>query len=413
MDQVAALSVRGRSAKQERSERTRAAIVAGAIEALAAEGVAGLTHRLLARRSGASLAATTYYFDSKQDVVAAASNELLRSFLEDFTSAVSGFRGGGAAAYRNFVAWAAANALAEARPRTLAGCEITLEGARHAAGRRLARSWFERLAGVWEQAARDFGVADPVTAARAGIDVTLGAVFHGLALGLDREALLQAFEVGVGALGPPAEIAPPGGARPQSARAAATRERILEAAIRLLASRGAGAVNCRSAALEAGLTPGAPAYHFASSKALLAEAQALLFLRSQARQHELMISAADGLDFEPLVSLLGATLRKEITDHAPANLAGYAIWLQAAREPELRPLVRGVVIELHRGWGRILAALGGAPRGPEPLLLHFRVVGAQIRAMAAGVRAEDAAQMRTRLRDDLSAMVEGRHWLQS
>ena len=86
MDDLAVRTVRGRAAKQERSERTRAAIVAAVISLLAEEGVAGLTHRLVAQRSGASLAATTYYFASMQDMIAEASNELLLTSLADMTA---------------------------------------------------------------------------------------------------------------------------------------------------------------------------------------------------------------------------------------------------------------------------------------------------------------------------------------
>jgi AcrR family transcriptional regulator len=206
----------------------------------------------------------------------------------------------------------------------------------------------------------------------------------------------------------------PAPARPRlSPRAAATRERILEAAIRLLATRGAVAVNYRLVALEAGLTAGAPAYHFPSTEALLAEAQALLFSRSKVRHREVMSSAFEGLDLATMVELTAVIFQSEATEFGHANLAAYAIWLQAAREPELRPLVHGALAERYRAWSRVLLTVGAVNTGAEPLLVQYLFAGALVRALAAGVTPNDLVKIRWRLKDDLNALVVGRHWVQS
>lgn len=52
-----------------RGQRRREALVEAAAELLAAEGVAAVSHRAVASRAGLPLAATTYYFASREDLV--------------------------------------------------------------------------------------------------------------------------------------------------------------------------------------------------------------------------------------------------------------------------------------------------------------------------------------------------------
>lgn len=416
MEDLAAGTVRGRAAKQGRSERTRSAIVGAVVSALADQGVAGLTHRLVAQRSGASLAATTYYFESKQDMIAEASNELFRRHLEEIQRVAGLDCGRGAAGFRRFVAQVVAGGMGERQPKTLAWCEVVLDGARRPEAQALTRSWYARLIQAWARIARAFEVPYPAIAARSGLDITVGALFHGLALDLGPETLGATLGGKVAASDlfqlTDAEAARPAAAA-LGARATATRERILEAAISLLASRGAGSVNYRSVALEAGLTPGAPAYYFSSSKALLAEAQRLLFSRSKARYREVMSSAFQDLDLAIMVELTAVIFQSEATEFGPLNLAAYSIWLQAVREPELRPLVQEALADLYRAWSRILLTVGAVNNGAEPMLVQHLFVGAQIWAMATGVTPGDLVKIRWRLRDDLTALAEGRHWIQS
>ncbi|HKR87757.1 MAG TPA: TetR family transcriptional regulator [Phenylobacterium sp.] len=416
MDDPAVRTVHGRAAKQERSERTRAAIVVAVVSLLAEEGVAGLTHRLVAQRSGASLAATTYYFASMQDMIAEASNELLRTSLADMSALAEKIRGGGEHGFRRFVARLAANGVGEHRERTLAWCEILLDGARRPDAHALNRKGFERLVQVWTQIARAFGVPYPAIAARSGLDIAVGAFLHGLALELDPQAMWATLggEVNGAELFPVAEPLPAAPARRRlAARAAATRERILEAAIRLLATRGAGAVNYRLVALEAGLTAGAPAYHFPSIEALLAEAEALLLARWRGRHREVMDNAFEGLDQATMVELAAVIFQSEATEFGLQNLATYGVWLQSTRAPELRAAVHEALADLYRAWGRNLLTVGAVNNGAEPLLVQYLLVGGLVRAMAAGVTPNDLVKIRWRLKDDLNAMVGGRHWVQA
>jgi AcrR family transcriptional regulator len=349
-------------------------------------------------------------------MIAEASDELLRGYFGEFEQIAGAVHGGGPGAFGAFVADLAARAMRDNRTSTLAWCEIMLDGARDPEARALVRRWFQRMNEIWLRAARASGLPEPEGAARSGMDVTLGALFHGLALGFGAEQMAGGLTgtIDACALFPPAERPGGGSAIPRAtARAAATRERILEAAILLLAQRGASAVNYRAVALEAGLTPGAPAYHFASAEDLLAQAEALLFSRSKARYGEVIAGAFDGLDLATLVELAAVIFQSEATEFGPFNLATYAIWLQAARGPELRPMVQGAIGDLQRAWSRIVRTLKGAAHAPNPLQVQYLFVGAMIRVISCGVTAWDLVEIRGQLKRELTAMAEGRHWLQA
>jgi DNA-binding transcriptional regulator YbjK len=415
-DNLQTRAVRGRAAKQERSERTRNAIVQAVLAVLADEGVAGLTHRRVAQRSGGSLAATTYYFATKEDMLAAASNELLLSYLGVFEDRVDAAAGNGPADFRRFVASMVGDSVSDFRPLSLAWCEIMLDGARHVETRALARLWFQRMGETWVRCARGFGLPDPEAVGPSGMDFTLGAMVQGLALGLDRSTVEGAYggdiapalraQIPSGGAGAPVAPAAP------SRRGGATRQRILEAAIRLLSNRGPGAVNYRSVAAEAGLTAGAPAYHFGSVDVLIAEAQALLFERSKARYRGNIGAALKTLEAATLTELAAVIFQSEVTEFEAPNLATHAIWLQAARKPALRPLVQETLADHHDGWAFMLKAVGAPRAGPAPLLLQHLFIGSFVRAAACGVTPSDLVAMRARLRAELTAVIEGRHWIQ-
>ena len=56
--------------RQARAERTRRKILEAARRLLAEGGNAAVTHRAVAEEAGVSLGATTYYFESKRDLLA-------------------------------------------------------------------------------------------------------------------------------------------------------------------------------------------------------------------------------------------------------------------------------------------------------------------------------------------------------
>jgi DNA-binding transcriptional regulator YbjK len=67
---------------QERSRRRRAGLLAAAVDLLTEGGFAAVTHRAVAHRAGLPLAATTYYFTSRDQLLAEAFAQLVETELD-------------------------------------------------------------------------------------------------------------------------------------------------------------------------------------------------------------------------------------------------------------------------------------------------------------------------------------------
>jgi DNA-binding transcriptional regulator YbjK len=122
-------------------------------------------------------------------------------------------------------------------------------------------------------------------------------------------------------------------------RGEARRGLILEAALRLIGAEGPGAVTHRRVAAEAGLPVAATTYWFTSKDQLLVEAYRLAAERDIGRVRELAAACQDvaPADLGPALADLVAG---ELSEHRAALMASYALWLEAARRPELRAVER-------------------------------------------------------------------------
>lgn len=181
-----------RQPAQERGRRRRDALLDAGVELLAEGGFAAMSHRAVAERAGLPLAATTYYFRSRDDLVAAAFEQMvdldLAATRERFRARIG--RDGGDRAAR-MPARAAAEALAAAllpqdeaeRRRHLALWELYLQAGRDPALRPLARAWSDRCRATTSELLRIAGY--PATAAAVRL---LGATADGLAI----EAVVEA-----------------------------------------------------------------------------------------------------------------------------------------------------------------------------------------------------------------------------
>ncbi len=107
-------------------------------------------------------------------------------------------------------------------------------------------------------------------------------------------------------------------------RGEARRQAILEATLRLVARGGPRAATHRAVAHEAGVPLAATTYYFASRDDLIGQAMALGADREIARMRE-----------EGLEAMLAAPATEE-------QIACWELWLEAARNPALRPAARSV-----------------------------------------------------------------------
>jgi len=162
----------------------RAAILAATIRILSRDGLAAVTHRAVAREAEVPLAATTYYFSSKDELVTEA-----LAILVDEEIARLGARAlemGEALASPGEAAAALAEVLmpdAEVAGALLAKFEVYLEAARRPVLRATAAQWRVAFTDLAESSLRLAGAADPTRLAPivvAGID---GILVHELSDG--------------------------------------------------------------------------------------------------------------------------------------------------------------------------------------------------------------------------------------
>lgn len=377
---------------------------------MASHGIAGLTHRLVAREAGVSLAATTYYFDSKFDMVAAASNRVLHGYTEAFRRAATSGRNG---TVRDYVVRLLINAVG--RDQTGAACwtEIMLDAPRHAESLALAREWFAGLAVIWQDIALATGAADPQATARSAIDTMIGLLLAVLALGLTQAQVAAVLLNGAPALetwAPPAPAPVLQPAKP-GRKSAGTQDKIIAAAIAILTREGSAGVSYRTVAIQAGLTLAGPAYHFPTVDSLLAAAQAQLF--NDSKQRYRLAAAMDGgpHDLERLIDRTAVVFLREVTAFADQNLANFTVWLEASRRPELRPMIWNSIADQIRSWKHVLDDMGADVRPLDALLPQCIFIGKLIRLLATGSSMEAMETVRREFAGDLTALAQRRFWL--
>ncbi len=377
---------------------------------LASHGIAGLTHRLVAREAGVSLAATTYYFDSKFDMVAAASNRILDGYRSAFQRAA---RSGRHVSVHDYVVRLLINAVERDRTGSVCWTEIMLDAPRHAESLALAQEWFAGLPMIWEGIAGATGVPTPQAAARSAVDTVIGLMLMVLGLGLTEAQVAAVFLHGAApqhAWAPSSAVAVPPAAKP-GRKSAETRDRIIAAAIAILTRDGSAAVSYRTVAVQAGLAPAGPAYHFPTVEGLLAAAQAQLFENSKQRYRLAAAMDSGPHDLERLIDRTAVVFLREVTAFGDQNLANFTIWLEASRRPELRPMIWNSVTDQIRAWNHVLETMGVALRPLDALLPQCIFIGKLVRLLAVGAPLQELENVRRDFAADLTALVERRFWL--
>jgi DNA-binding transcriptional regulator YbjK len=168
--------------RQARGEERRAAIVAATLELVEAEGVEGVTHRRVADAAGVPLAATTYYFSSKDHLLQAAMDlhvERESAKLRALGAAVMEHRMSVDDAIDALIAWIV-SLLAEHRRAQFAQFELYLRVARTATDPPPAPAWTDSYVGIAEGALSRLGVEDPALGAQTLAALIHGLLFHGL-----------------------------------------------------------------------------------------------------------------------------------------------------------------------------------------------------------------------------------------
>lgn len=412
------MAIAGRKPKQKRSQETRDKITEASIQLLATKGIAGLNHRLVAKAAGVSLSSTTYYFDKKSDIVGIASNQILQGYTDAFGAVARRYRNNPhpGAGIGELVTRIVRNAAGKHSQGTLAWAEITLDAVRNEDSLTLSKKWHDQLIELWIEIAQAVGSEQPAEIARSGIDLTIGFLFITRALGLSAE---QVDDVIVNSADPfkiwTADVPSEEAAKPQAKRVTKakksdqTREQILNAAIDILKHEGPASVTHRRIAQLVGLTSAAPSYHFKSINLLLRSAQEKLFESSRQRFHDVITDVdLDSLDADQLTDITTVILQREATESSANNLASFAIWLEAGRRTDLRPMVWTGIADQVRGWNSLLGSIKPSSQPVDGLLLQAAYTGKLIRLISTGSRNSDLVSIRKEMAFFMSALLEGR-----
>jgi DNA-binding transcriptional regulator YbjK len=403
-----------RVTKQDRSAIRQKRITEGAIVAISRHGIAGLTHRRVAHEAHVSLAATTYYYQTKTDIIADASRALLTHYVEAFRR----FAGrhseqADKIAFCDFAMKLVFNAAGKHSVESLAWCEIILNTARQPELRGLSQTWFKALNEVWREIASLLGARDTDHAVTSAIDTVIGFLFTIVPLGLPESGLRNLMAREAGRL--PAKLFKT--AQPKAApvrtskKAEETRERILNAAVEILITEGADALTFRYVAEKTGLTLAAPTYYFSSMSTLWNAAQLRLFDESKVRYRSVMGTVDYAtLDVTHLVDLTSTVFLREATEFRNLSMATYPVYLQSRRDASLRPGLWAIDAELQRRWFQVMTTVIPGSTPASAWLMHALFTGKLIRILATGAETRALARVRSEFAYDLIALAKGRHW---
>jgi DNA-binding transcriptional regulator YbjK len=169
----------------QRAER-RTAILEATARILGRDGLAAVTHRAVAREAGVPLAATTYYFASKEELI----TEALGLFVDEEIARIGARAAelGDRLGSPTEAAAAMAEVLlpdADAARGLLAKYEVYLEAARQPALRAAAKRWQNAFEGLALVAMQSIAAPEPDRRAPLLVEAVDGILMHELSAGID------------------------------------------------------------------------------------------------------------------------------------------------------------------------------------------------------------------------------------
>jgi AcrR family transcriptional regulator len=158
-------------------------------------------------------------------------------------------------------------------------------------------------------------------------------------------------------------------ARGPQKRGELTRQNLLEAALRLIAREGLGAVRMRAVAEEARVSLGVTTYHFPSRRDLLSAAFELHLLQTDAAGGEFSEQfgaawQADSLTLDELTDAVVRLLSFFVHDERDSFVASQELTLEVSRDPVLASRVKHALSNHHRLVVEMVESVGS----PEPEL---------------------------------------------
>lgn len=184
--------------RRARGERRRQAILDATLTLVGRKGAGAVTHRAVAEEAGVPLAATTYYFASKSELLRetlAFAAETDRETTDRLAAALADIRS--AELFAETLGDHVSEWLVTGRPLVVSHYEISLEGARRPELAEIDRAWTDRYVATLAEPFARLGSADPARDAWIVVSTIEGMVFDELSgprIGFERDILRPALD---------------------------------------------------------------------------------------------------------------------------------------------------------------------------------------------------------------------------
>jgi DNA-binding transcriptional regulator YbjK len=195
---------------------------------------------------------------------------------------------------------------------------------------------------------------------------------------------------------------------PVQSRSIQRRHEIVEAALRLFAREGAGAVTHRAVATEAGVPLAATTYYFASKSDLLVDAFRLHSQRETARIQDKLAALTAGADSPiKLANRLADFVIEGVTSHREQLIAEYQLLVEGARNDELGSLSRLWLDSFRAAVAVSLAGIGSRRPTVDARIVLATIAGLEVDHLEAPPDAVEQRAIRNALRRLVCALVDG------
>jgi TetR/AcrR family transcriptional regulator, regulator of biofilm formation and stress response len=185
------------------------------------------------------------------------------------------------------------------------------------------------------------------------------------------------------------------------------RAELLDAAIRLIGSRGIDAITHRAVAAEAGVSPASTTYYFRSKDELIDEALRRVTEGEISRLRERRAALGGVLDdLDVVVEGLAAWVEEQLTEEGRVRLlAQYHLQIESARRPEAREILEAWKDGTDELAETAMAGLGAADPVRAAILLVAAIDGLRLRLLASGHEPLAAEELRAVLRALLTGLT--------
>jgi len=158
---------------------------------------------------------------------------------------------------------------------------------------------------------------------------------------------------------------------------ASTRDRLIDAAFRVVARDGLADASVKAIAADAGITPGLLHYHFASKDALL-QAAVLRGLEDYLAELDRIIAGPPG---QSVIDRYVAFTRDGLDGHRDLFRVRLGLAVRAMNDPDLAAAIASANERAHRRIATIFGLAGGRPQPDDRDVLIARTVKASFEGM--------------------------------